>query len=356
MKKIYVTITVMNFDSGGKLIYDGDFNPNMIPFEVGEIIKLKKEHSQSENLEAIEATVPFNGKIGYVANNNNRKIKGTLSAERIYDMIKDIAYAKIIFITDKEIIGELLDSKKSKNEIEAIELLFKKCGEDESQFKEPEKSAEIENPITKDDFLEGSILINDQILGDENIEFSESDLIEQEDKINSMLKNKLTAITIEKYLKSKGLQPIDFEMFSREENSDSFELHVISKIKEDLENDSESIIKHDEIAILAGKKEKLIDKYFEIKENILDINSLIEYKIKKDKIEFYHDSHFLTISIEKDHVLIAIKTNDQLNLNDKLMFTEHNENSSKNIHQYDIIVKADENIDNLIELVEEVLD
>jgi hypothetical protein len=375
MKNIYITITIMNFDSNEKLIYDGDFNPDMNPFEVGGIVKLEKEHEQSENLEAIRAKIPYTGKIGYVANNNNRKIKGTMSAERVYDIIKDISYARIIFITDKEIIAELLDSKKSKDEIEAIELLFKKYDENKDQLKDSKKSkkpgtiVEIE-PDRSDDLFEDPILVKDLILDDMD-EFSESDLINPDIKINSMLKNKLATLTIEKFLKSKGLQPVDFEIFPVKEDDNSFEVHVVSKMKEDLETNNEHRINHDEIAILAYKKEELIDKYFEIKEKILELNSLIEYKIKKNKTEFYQDFHFLTMTIEKDYVLITIKSNKQLNLEDK--FIEYNEdiqnennskdnsednfkNNSKNIHQYKIIIKEDENIDNLIELIKEVLD
>ncbi|MDR2873372.1 MAG: DUF5655 domain-containing protein [Methanobrevibacter sp.] len=379
-KKIYLTIVAMNFDSDEELSFDGDFNADMSIFEIGDIVKLEKEHREPDDLDGVGAKSLFNGKIGYVANNNYRKVRGTLSAEILFEIVKDdVAYAKIKFITDKEIIVELLDSKKSKNEIEVVALLFKKGSEDKGKLKVSEESEELN---IEEDFLEDSISLTQELgnmgvefskadlianedkiksflknkFGDTDIEFSDDNLTEDEDKIKSLLKNKLTTITIEKYLKSKGLKPIDFEIFSKGADTDSFEVHVISQLKEELELDSKPPIDHEEIAILAYKEEKLIDKYFEIKEKVLDIDSNIKFEIKKDKLEFHTGIHFLTISIEKDHVLTSIKTSKQLDLDDKLeVHDENTDNEDKSENTYNVVIKADENIDNLIELVKEVL-
>ena len=96
-KAIFMTIT------GFKHYYDKK------PLEVGRLVKLVKEPDNPYDNEAIAVTLPFIGKIGYVANSGKTVYAGTYSAGRLYDKIDDFAFAYIMFITHCSAIAVLLD-------------------------------------------------------------------------------------------------------------------------------------------------------------------------------------------------------------------------------------------------------
>lgn len=104
-KAIFMTIT------GLEHYYD------KTPLEVGRLVKIVKEPDNPYDNEAIAVTLPFIGKIGYVANSAKTVYAGTYSAGRLYDKIDDFAFAYIMFITHCSAIAILLD----KDEVEIDE-------------------------------------------------------------------------------------------------------------------------------------------------------------------------------------------------------------------------------------------
>lgn len=96
MELYFVTLTGLNNYYGKK------------PLEIGRIISLEKEPSNHYDSEAVRATLPYIGTIGYVANSTSTVYAGTFSAGRIYDKIGDTAYARIMFITHSGAIAAVL--------------------------------------------------------------------------------------------------------------------------------------------------------------------------------------------------------------------------------------------------------
>jgi len=91
---------------------------------VGQVLKLVKEPGNTYDYEAIRVECAGIGKVGYVANSVGTVVKGTYSAGRLYDKIKDESYCRILFITKNEAIGEVIE-----NPNEDIEAEFKKLEE-----------------------------------------------------------------------------------------------------------------------------------------------------------------------------------------------------------------------------------
>lgn len=81
----------------------------MKPFEIGRTIKLVKEKDNEYDHEAIKATLPYVGTIGYVANSVHTMYRGTYSAGRLYDKMGDFAYAKVMFVTHSSVIAVVSD-------------------------------------------------------------------------------------------------------------------------------------------------------------------------------------------------------------------------------------------------------
>ena len=78
------------------------------PFKVGRIFKLEKEPDNDFDCEAIKATLPYIGTVGYVANSIHTVYEGTHSAGRLYDKFEDCTYAEIIVITHSSVIAKVL--------------------------------------------------------------------------------------------------------------------------------------------------------------------------------------------------------------------------------------------------------
>lgn len=98
--KLFITITGTGFYYGEK------------PFEIGTIVRLKKEIDNDYDGEAIMVELPYIGKVGYVANSHKTVIKGTMSAGRLYDKIGETAFAQIKFVMGTYIVAEITETKK----------------------------------------------------------------------------------------------------------------------------------------------------------------------------------------------------------------------------------------------------
>lgn len=96
LEDIFVTITGARHHFGNSLL------------KVGAILKLSKEPENPFDEHAISANLPALGIIGYVANSAGTLIEGTLSADELYQVLKDICYCRIMFKTDKGIIAKIL--------------------------------------------------------------------------------------------------------------------------------------------------------------------------------------------------------------------------------------------------------
>ena len=95
-KNILITITGGNNYFGKK------------PFKVGRVLKLTKEPDNDFDCEAIKATLPYIGTVGYVANSIHTVYEGTHSSGRLYDKFEDCTYAEIIVITHSSVIAKVL--------------------------------------------------------------------------------------------------------------------------------------------------------------------------------------------------------------------------------------------------------
>ena len=95
MAKVFITLTGTNH------YYGNDF------LEKGMKIKLEKEPDNEYDKEAIKVSCKGLGKIGYVANSPHTVIGESISAGRIYDRLGKIAYAKVIFVTQKGVICKI---------------------------------------------------------------------------------------------------------------------------------------------------------------------------------------------------------------------------------------------------------
>ena len=102
----YITITGIGYYYGEK------------PFEIGSMVRLRKDFDNEYDSEAIMVEKPYIGKIGYVANSYKTGIKGTMSAGRLYDRIGTVAFARVMFITDNSVIAEVVNYGKKKEKCE----------------------------------------------------------------------------------------------------------------------------------------------------------------------------------------------------------------------------------------------
>ena len=93
MKKMYFTITGMNYRYGTEFLNRGD------------IVRLVKEPDNEFDKEAIKAEMEGLGTIGYVANSWRTVIGESFSAGRLYDKIPDMTYGKILHVLEKGAVG-----------------------------------------------------------------------------------------------------------------------------------------------------------------------------------------------------------------------------------------------------------
>lgn len=102
MDEMYFTI------AGCRHYFGSDF------MKKGMKVKLVKEPDNEYDKEAIKVIYEGLGKVGYVANSSYTVIGEAMSAGRLYDKIGDIAYAKVVLVTQRGTICK----KSLKNEAE----------------------------------------------------------------------------------------------------------------------------------------------------------------------------------------------------------------------------------------------
>ena len=98
-EKIYVTINQLD-----------DFESQLF-LKTGDILILKKDRNNQYDDEAVAAYTKDNCKCGYVANSVRSVARGTYSAGRVYDQIKDEARCAVRFILVEEgcLIAEIME-------------------------------------------------------------------------------------------------------------------------------------------------------------------------------------------------------------------------------------------------------
>ncbi|MPN43703.1 hypothetical protein SDC9_191263 [bioreactor metagenome] len=134
MKDRYITIT------GFKHYY------GLRPFAIGNLVCCIKEPGNPFDSEAIKAVMPLVGKVGHVANSPSTLAGGTMSAGRIYDLVKKRFYVRVMFTTCTKVICkiEFGDPEEYKRELKGqMEDLkddfdedddWETCDEDEISF------------------------------------------------------------------------------------------------------------------------------------------------------------------------------------------------------------------------------
>jgi len=95
MKDKYITICGFNNYYG------------LLPFAIGNLVRCVKEPDNIFDAEAIKATMPMIGKVGYVANSPKTMAVGTMSAGRVYDHVKKHFYARVMFTTCTKVICKI---------------------------------------------------------------------------------------------------------------------------------------------------------------------------------------------------------------------------------------------------------
>lgn len=93
------------------------------PFQIGNLIKCSKQPDNCCDSEAIKATLPMIGTVGYVANSPDTLAGGTMSAGRIYDHVHKSFYARVMFTTFTKVICRIEFSSPVQCERELEEQL-----------------------------------------------------------------------------------------------------------------------------------------------------------------------------------------------------------------------------------------
>ncbi len=99
MKDVHFTITGMNYYFGNDFL------------KKGMKVKLIKEPDNEYDKEAIRVELKGLGKIGYVANSPRTVLGDSKSAGRMYDLMKKKAKGRVILVTDKGALCELIRQK-----------------------------------------------------------------------------------------------------------------------------------------------------------------------------------------------------------------------------------------------------
>jgi hypothetical protein len=87
--------------TGTKHYYGVDF------FKIGMIVRLRKDHDNLHDSEAILVEIPPIGRVGYVANSLYTVPKGCRSAGRVYDTFGEMTYGIVRFIVKDIVILEV---------------------------------------------------------------------------------------------------------------------------------------------------------------------------------------------------------------------------------------------------------
>lgn len=74
------------------------------PFRIGQLIRCTKEPGNPFDSDAIRASLPAIGKVGYIANSPDTRAGGTESASRIYDRVPKRFYVRVLFTTYTKVI------------------------------------------------------------------------------------------------------------------------------------------------------------------------------------------------------------------------------------------------------------
>ena len=101
---MYITIT------GFKNYY------GLKPFRIGNIVRCEKDVNNQYDGDAIKATMPLIGTVGYLANSADTIAGGTVSASRIYDKMSDNFFVKVCFTTHTKVICDIIDEDPSECE------------------------------------------------------------------------------------------------------------------------------------------------------------------------------------------------------------------------------------------------
>ncbi len=96
MKNVYFTITGMNYYFGSSFL------------KLGMKVKLRKEPDNAYDKEAIKVELKGLGTIGHVANSTRTVLGESRSAGRIYDSFKKKAKGRVLYVTDRGAVCELM--------------------------------------------------------------------------------------------------------------------------------------------------------------------------------------------------------------------------------------------------------
>ena len=96
MKNVYFIITGMNYYFGSSFL------------EPGMKVKLRKEPDNAYDKEAICVELKGLGTIGHVANSTRTVLGESRSAGRIYDSFKKKAKGRVLYVTDRGAVCELM--------------------------------------------------------------------------------------------------------------------------------------------------------------------------------------------------------------------------------------------------------
>ncbi len=96
MKNVYFTITGMNYYFGSDFL------------KPGMKVKLRKEPDNAYDKEAIKVELKGLGTIGHVANSTRTVLGESRSAGRIYDSFKKKAKGRVLYVTDRGAVCELM--------------------------------------------------------------------------------------------------------------------------------------------------------------------------------------------------------------------------------------------------------
>ena len=77
------------------------------PFRIGQLIRCSKEPDNPFDSDAIRASLPAIGKVGYLANSPDTRAGGTESASRIYDRVPKRFYVRVLFTTFTKVICQI---------------------------------------------------------------------------------------------------------------------------------------------------------------------------------------------------------------------------------------------------------
>ena len=96
MKNVYFTITGMNYYFGSDFL------------KPGMKVKLRKEPDNAYDKEAIKVELKGLGTIGHVANSTRTVLGESSSAGRIYDSFKKKAKGRVLYVTNRGAVCELM--------------------------------------------------------------------------------------------------------------------------------------------------------------------------------------------------------------------------------------------------------